>query len=89
MLGKLQRHRPDHQREHRVGIGLEGRDIGPEVLGAERRPDLLDDLAAAILERLLKAADRLIAERIIGADGDDLLVSLVAGPLAERMMRLR
>ena len=28
------------------------RDIGPEILGADRRPDLLHDLAAAVLERL-------------------------------------
>jgi hypothetical protein len=85
----LQRHRPDHQREHRVGVWFEGRDIGPEILGVERRPDFLDDLAATVLEGLLKAAGRLVAERIIGGDGDDLLIALVAGPLAERVVRLR
>ena len=89
LLGELQRHRSDHQREDRVGVVLDGRDVGPEVLGAERRPDLLDDLAAAGLERALEAADHLVAEGIVGADGDDLLVALLAGPLAERMARLR
>ncbi len=89
LLGELQRHRADHQREDRVGVGLHGRDVGPEVLGAERRPDFLDHLAAAILERLLEAAEHFVAEGIVGGDGDDFLVALVAGPLAERMVRLR
>ena len=37
----------------------------------------------------LEAADDLIAESIVGADRDDLLVALVAGPLSERVARLR
>ena len=65
------------------------RDVRPEVLGAERRPDLLDDLPAAGLEGALEAADHLVAEGVVGADRDDLLVALFAGPLAERMARLR
>jgi hypothetical protein len=65
------------------------RDVGSEILGAERRPDLLDDLPAAGFERALEAADNLVAERIIGADRGDLLVALIAGPLPERMARLR
>src|ERR1017187_7328225 len=87
LLRKLQRHRPHHQREHRVDVALDGRDVRPEILGAKRGPDLLDYLAAAVLERLLETADRFVAEGIVGADRDDLLVALLAGPLAERMCR--
>src|SRR6185503_11680 len=65
------------------------RDKWPEILGAERRPDLLDDLATAILERFLEAADGFVAECVVGGDRDDLLVALVAGPLAERVVGLR
>ena len=65
------------------------RDVGAEILGADRRPDLLHDLAAAILERLLEAAERLVTEGIVGGDGGDPLVALLAGPLPERMARLR
>jgi hypothetical protein len=86
---ELQRHRPDHQREDRVRVGLDGRQVRAEVLGAERRPDLLDDLAAALLERLLEAAHHLVAERVVGGDHRDLLVALLAGPFAERVARLR
>ena len=85
LLRELQRHRADHEREDRVGVRLDGRDVRPEVLGAERRPDLLDDLPAAGFEAALEAADHLVAERVVGADRDDLLVALLAGPLAERM----
>src|SRR6266852_4336273 len=88
LLGKLQRHRPDHEREDRVCILLDGRDVRSEILSAKRRPDFLDDLAAAILERLLETTDDLVAEGIVRADGDNLLVALVAGPLPERMAGL-
>jgi len=50
----LQRHRADHHGEDGVGVGLEGRDVRSEVLGAERWPDFLDDLTAAVLERFWK-----------------------------------
>ena len=89
LLGELQRHRPHHQREDGVDVGLERRDVGPEVLGADRRPDLLHDLAAAVLERLLEAAERFVAEGIVGRDGSDPLVALLARPLPERMTGLR
>jgi len=85
LLGELQRHGPDHEREDRVGVLPDGRDVGPEVLGAERWPDLLDDLSAAGLERALETTDDLVAESIIGADRGDLLVALLAGPLPKRM----
>ena len=65
------------------------RDVGPEILGADRRPDFLHDLAAAVLEGLLEAAERFVAEGIIGGDGADPLVALLAGPLPERMGGLR
>src|SRR5262252_4399472 len=89
LLGELQRHGTDHERENGVGVLPNGRNVGPEVLGADRRPDPLDDLPAAGLECALEAADDLIAERIVGADRRDLLVALVAGPLPEWMARLR
>jgi len=89
LLGKLQRHWADHQREDRVGVLLDGRDVGPEILGADRRPDFLDDLAATSFERPLEAADHLVTEGIGGADRDDLLIALVAGPLSERVAWLR
>ena len=85
LLGELQRHRPDHEREDRVRVLLHGRNEGPEVDRSERRPDLLDDLAAAGFERLLEPADGLVAEGIVGGDRHDALVSLLAGPLPERM----
>ena len=89
LLDELCRHRAHHQREYRVGVRLDRRDEWPEVLGAERGPDLLDDLAAAILKRLLEAADDLVAEGVVRRDRDDLFVALIARPLAERMMGLR
>ncbi len=89
MLDELCRHRADHQRHHRVGVRLDRRDERPEVLGAERRPDLLNNLAAAILKRLLEAADDLVAEGVVRRDRDDLFVALIACPLAKRMMGLR
>src|SRR5581483_7039502 len=60
-----------------------------EILGAERRPDLLNHLSAAMLECLLEAADHLVAKRIVRTNGGDLLVALLASPLSERMARLR
>src|ERR1700730_11752468 len=89
LLGELQRRGADHEREDPVSVAFDGRDVGAEILGADRDPDFLNDLAATILERLLEAADHLVAEGIVGADGGDLLETLVAGPLAERMARLR
>src|SRR5262249_24774266 len=89
LLGELQRHGAYHEREGGVGVLPDGGNVGPKFLGAERRPDFWDDLPAAGLECALEAADDLIAERIVGADRRDLLVALVAGPLAERMAWLR
>src|SRR5437867_9425585 len=40
----------------------------------ERDPELLDDLAAIVLEALLERADRLPAEGVVEPDRDDLLV---------------
>ena len=87
LLGELQRHRPHHQREDGIDVALDRRDVGPEILGSDRRPDLLHDLAAAVLECLLEAAERFVTEGIIGGDGGDPLVALLAGPLPERMRR--
>jgi hypothetical protein len=89
LLGELQGHRSDHQREDRVDVGFDARNVRPEVLGAERHPHFLHDLAAAILEGLLESANLLVAEGVIGADRGDALIALLASPLPERMGRLR
>src|SRR4029434_434568 len=75
--------------EHGVGIALDGWNVGPEILRAERHPYLLDDLATAILESFLKAADLFVTEGIIGRDRDNALVAIIAGPLPEWVVRLR
>lgn len=85
----MQRHGTDRQGEDRIGVALYRRDVWLEVLGAERRPNLLHDLAAAILKGLLEATDGFIAEGIIGTDHDDFLVALIASPSSKRMMGLR
>src|SRR4029077_8680380 len=72
-----------------VGIAVNRRKVGPEILRAERRPDFLDDLAAAILEPLLEGANRLIPRGIVRADGGNPLIALVASPLTKHVMRLR
>ena len=60
-----------------------------EVVRVERRPDLLHDLPALLLEHLLEAAERLVAERVVHADERDLAVLRVLDdPLGERMHRL-
>src|SRR5215831_13040043 len=56
LLGELQRHGPDHEREDRIGVLPQRRDVGPEGLSADRRPDLLHDLPAAGLEGALETA---------------------------------
>src|SRR5581483_2488788 len=82
-------HRPHHQGENGIGVLLDRRDVRSEVLGAERGPDLLHDLAAAILERFLESTRYLVTECVVGCDADNLLVALITGPLPKRVMRLR
>jgi len=62
---------------------------GPKSLLPSGGQIFLDDLAAAILVRLLETADRLVTERVVGADRDDFLVALIASPCSERVVRLR
>src|SRR2546422_510487 len=45
-----------------VHVALEPRDVRGEVRGAERRPELLHDLTARLLEGPLKGAATLVAE---------------------------
>src|SRR5262245_64977840 len=87
LFGELQGHRAHHQGEDGIDIGLDRRDVGTEVLGADRRPDFLHDLAAAVLERLLEAACCLVTKCIVGGDEADPFVALLAGPVAKRMSR--
>ena len=60
-------------------------EIGTEVGGVERVPELLHDLAAAFGEHLGEAAALFMAEGVILADGGDLLVALLQRPVSERM----
>ncbi len=65
-------------------------DLGQEravVARAERRVELLDDLAAAVGEGVREAAAVLVAEGVVRADRDDALPALVGGPVARRMHR--
>src|SRR5262249_22665584 len=72
-----------------IGVPFDRRNIRPEVLGTDRRPDFLNDLAAAVLERLLKAALLFVTEGIVSCYRDHLLVSLLAGPFTDCVRRLR
>ena len=83
LLGELQGHRSDHQREDRVDVGLDARNVRTEVLGAERHPVFLHNLTAAILEGLLESANLLVPEGVIGADRGDALIALLASPLPD------
>src|SRR6185437_10868656 len=66
------------------------RDIGRIVRRIERRPQLLDDAAALLLEHALKAADLLVAEgEIVGDGGGGLELHLFADVIGERVERLR
>src|SRR5437879_10639184 len=47
---------------NRVHVALEPRDVRREVRGAERRPELLHDLTARLLEGPLKGGAALVAE---------------------------
>src|SRR5215467_5147533 len=87
LLGKLQRHWAHHGREDAIGVRLEGRNVGAEVLRVEWRPDLLDDLSAAILEGFLESACRFVTESVVGCDNDDFFKAVFARPLAKRVMR--
>src|SRR4029434_3710619 len=81
LLGAARRRDRHHQGEHRVGVAPDLGEIGREVRGVEGRPELLDDLAAVLLEGLLEATDDLPAERVVHADDGDALVP-------ERLVRL-
>src|SRR5262249_59080475 len=75
--------------EHGVGVPLDLRKEGREVVGVERYPDLLDDLSARLLERPLEAAYRLPSERVIRGDRRDLPVLRVLDhPVTEDVRRL-
>ena len=54
---------------HGVDIRLDLRQIRREVEHVQRHPELLDDLAPAVLEDPLEPADLLVPERIVHGDG--------------------
>ena len=86
LLDEARRIRAGLHGEDRVDLQVgELAEIGAEIGGVERVPELLDDLAAAFGEDLGEAAALFMAEGVILADGGDLLVTLLQGPVAERM----
>src|SRR6266705_148814 len=65
---------------NRVHVALDPRDVRREVRGAERRPELLHDLTAGLLEGPLKGGAALVAEGPVLADHRDL-------PVLQRLVR--
>ena len=89
LLHELNRQTAREERPHRIDVTANLRDVRAEVRRVQRHPQLLDDLAPGVLERLLKAAEALPAEGIVCGDRRDLLVlELRRHPLAEGMVRL-
>ena len=89
LLHELHGEPADEERQHGVGVALDLGEERREVVGVERRPDLLDDPPALFLEDVLEAADRLVAERVVHADRRDLPVLRVLDePLREGVHRL-
>src|SRR5947209_4899536 len=75
LLGEQERPASQCVDEHRVGILAHLAEVRRIVLHVARHPDLLDHLPAVVLERLVEAAHRLPAERVVEPDHDDLLVA--------------
>jgi hypothetical protein len=79
--------------EERVDdVRLERSDLGQERLELDlrkRQRQLLDDLAAALFERFLEAARRLLARGVLPGDRDRGLLFLLGHHLAHRKARLR
>ena len=64
----------DEYRHHRLRLAVDLRQVGREVEGVERHPELLHDPAAVVLEHLLEAGDLFVAERVVHRHGDHALV---------------
>src|SRR6266850_4251138 len=73
LLGEEHRPPPEPVHEDGIGVLLDLADVGRVVLHVERYPELLDDLAAVVLEGLVEAAHGLPAERVVEADDGHLL----------------
>src|SRR6266545_3179289 len=74
----------------RVHVPSELGEVGREVRGVERRPELLDHLTARLLERAVEARRHFPAEGEVIADDRDLSIAeIVIDPLAEGMGGLR
>src|SRR2546422_5466051 len=61
--------------ENGVDVASELADVGRLVRRAQRRPELLDDLATGVLEGLVEARHHLVAEGEVVGDGRDLRVA--------------
>ena len=77
--------RPEDGDRHRVRVAPDLRQVRHEIRDAQRRIELLDDLAAGRDEGPRHAPDVLVARREIGGDEDQTPVALLVRPLAQRM----
>src|SRR3989441_889458 len=75
LLGEQERPASQRVDEHRVGILAHLAEVRRMALQFGRPPDFRDPLPAVVLERLMEAAHRLPAERVVEPDHDDLLVA--------------
>src|SRR3954468_7755283 len=76
----------DHDRDHGIGCRIDRRYGRAVVLGADRIPDDLGDLAAELLECLYGTERHLVAPRIVlGDEGDVAGAQLLVEVVAERM----
>src|SRR5216683_930928 len=90
LLGEAERVGAREDAVDSVDIPAQLGQVGREIGGIERGPELLDDLAAGVLEGALEAARHLPAEGEVVADHRDLAVAqIVVDPLAERLGGLR
>ena len=71
----MQRRGAGDHRQDGIGVTPDLGDVRREVHHAEGRPELLDHLAAVLLEGALEAADDLPAEGVVGRDDGDLAVA--------------
>jgi hypothetical protein len=86
---EFHRVRPGKARHHAIDIGDLG-DVGRVVRRDQRRPQLLDDLAAVFFEHPLEARQLFVAEgRVLGDGRSALVLEVLRGVVAEHVAALR
>src|SRR5713226_7628487 len=76
VLGReAERGRYGQDNEVRVGLALDLAEIGCQIVGAERCPQLLDNLAPRLLEAPLEPTYHLVPEGVVASEHRDLLVA--------------